>query len=126
MSHDANTQHRRLRIILEGAVQGFGLRPTVYRVAQSLRLTGFVRNVDAAVEIEIQGSSERIDRFLSQLDVERPAGAVVTTDSIVRVASLGNLWFEIPPDIKGVSTSCSESTSTQSRAVAYIKSQDDR
>jgi hydrogenase maturation protein HypF len=107
-------------------VQGFGLRPTVYRIAQKLRLKGFVRNVDAGVEIEIEGGSQQIDRFLSQLDVERPAAAGVTPESIVRVASLGSLWFEILPDIKGGSTSGSKTASTQSRAVAYINSRDDR
>ena len=112
MSRDSNTQHRRHRIILEGEVQGFGLRPTVYRVAQRLRLTGFVRNVDAGVEIEIQGSSEQIDRFLSQLDVERPAAAVVTTEDIQRVTSLGSQWFEILPDIKRAPPSGFESQNT--------------
>jgi len=112
MSRDSNTQHRRLRIILEGEVQGFGLRPTVYRVAQRLRLTGFVRNVDAGVEIEIQGGSEQIDRFLSQLDVERPAAAVLTTEDIQRVTSLGSQWFEILPDIKRAPPSGFESQNT--------------
>ena len=121
MSHDANTQHRRLRIILEGTVQGFGLRPTVYRIAQKLRLKGFVRNVDSGVEIEIEGGSQQIDSFLCQFKVDRPATAVVTTEEIQRVTSLGSLWFEILPDIKHAPPSGFEPKNAQTRAADLHK-----
>jgi len=121
MNRDANTQHRRLRTILEGAGQGFGLRPTVYRVVQRLRLKGFVRNVDAGVEIEIEGGSQQIDSFLCQFKVDRPATAVVTTEEIQRVTSLGSLWFEILPDIKRAPPSGFETKNAQTRAADLLK-----
>ena len=99
MTNKHSISHLRLRISLQGTVQGFGLCPTVYRIAQRLRLTGFVRNVDAGVEIEIEGGSEQIEGFLCQFKLERPATAVVTTEGIQRVASLwvarGSRFFRV-------------------------------
>ena len=37
-------QKIRLRIVVRGAVQGVGFRPFVYRLANELGLTGWVRN----------------------------------------------------------------------------------
>ena len=126
MTNEHSISHLRLRISLQGTVQGFGLCPTVYRIAQRLRLTGFVRNVDAGVEIEIEGGSEQIEGFLCQFKLERPATAVVTTEGIQRVASLGSPWFEILPGIRAVSPSGSKTASPQSRAEAHFNSQTDR
>ena len=39
-------------ISVQGVVQGVGFRPTVWRLARELGLTGFVRNSSAGVEIE--------------------------------------------------------------------------
>ncbi len=46
---------QRLQLIINGQVQGVGFRPTVYRVAQQLNLTGFVKNTGMGVLIKIQG-----------------------------------------------------------------------
>lgn len=49
----------RLRIVLGGAVQGVGFRPTVYRLAEKLRVAGWVRNSGAGLEIEVEGNAEQ-------------------------------------------------------------------
>lgn len=45
----------RVRIKIQGQVQGVGFRPHVYRVAQRLELTGWVQNNASGVLIEAQG-----------------------------------------------------------------------
>jgi len=87
----------RLLITLRGAVQGVGFRPTVYRLATGLRLDGWVRNTGEGLEIEVEGTSEVIDRFLLQLNTGRPRAAVVSTQEILRVAPSGAIGFEILP-----------------------------
>lgn len=53
-------------IIVEGRVQGVGFRYFCQRLALELELTGWVRNMfNGMVEMEIQGTSDNIDRFIS-------------------------------------------------------------
>jgi len=85
----------RLRISLHGAVQGFGFRPTVYRIADSLRLSGWVRNTTVGMEIEVEGNAERLNKFLAELKANRPQAAVVTEEEVLRIAPLGSVGFEI-------------------------------
>ena len=78
-------------------MQGVGFRPTVYRLAEKLRLAGWVRNSSAGLEIEVEGSSEQLDHFLQQLKTDRPRAAVVTTEEVSRIAPAGFVGFEILP-----------------------------
>ena len=55
----------RKRIIFRGRVQGVGFRYTAKYLAQSLGLTGWVRNeYDGTVLLEIQGSEYMINKLL--------------------------------------------------------------
>lgn len=61
-------QKQRRHIIFGGRVQGVGFRYRAYYLAQSLRLTGWVRNLwDDTVEMEIQGEISSIDRLMQGL-----------------------------------------------------------
>lgn len=52
----------RLRVRISGRVQGVGFRYATYRQAESLRLTGWVRNLrDGSVEAEFEGPRARLD-----------------------------------------------------------------
>jgi len=93
----------RLRVVLCGAVQGVGFRPAVYRLAEKLRLAGWVRNSGAGLEIEVEGSSEQLDQFLHKLKTERPRAAVVTTEEVSRISPAGGVWFEILPSDETIS-----------------------
>ena len=53
-------------------MQGVGFRPAVYRVACQLGHTGFVYNDTKGVTIEIQGEENKIARFLSRLETDKP------------------------------------------------------
>jgi hydrogenase maturation protein HypF len=89
------TRLERLHILLEGAVQGLGFRPTVYRIASSLRVAGWVRNTGAGLEIEVEGVPEQLDVFLRRLEAERPAAALITNKDVNCCAPKSSVGFEI-------------------------------
>ena len=70
----------RRRISITGRVQGVGFRPTVCRLAQSLSLTGWVRNNTQGVVMELQGPLEGIEALLERLQTEDkpPLASIVT------------------------------------------------
>ncbi|MBE6494197.1 MAG: carbamoyltransferase HypF [Methanosphaera stadtmanae] len=59
-------------LLVDGIVQGVGFRPTVYRIAKSLDLTGYVRNMGNIVEIVLQGSYNNINSFADNLEKNKP------------------------------------------------------
>lgn len=64
---------RRLRLEIEGLVQGVGFRPLVLRLARELELTGWVRNTGAGVLLELQGPAPAIDTLMQRLQHQLPA-----------------------------------------------------
>jgi hydrogenase maturation protein HypF len=65
----------RVRLLVRGVVQGVGFRPFVYRLALVHGLSGWVRNRQDGVEIEVQGDPGSIEKFRGALHDERPAPA---------------------------------------------------
>jgi hydrogenase maturation protein HypF len=65
------TKHR-VAYHIEGIVQGVGFRPFVYTLALRYGLTGFVLNNALGVEIELEGSKERLETFNKSLLSELP------------------------------------------------------
>jgi hydrogenase maturation protein HypF len=63
---------QRLCLSISGIVQGVGFRPFIYRLAQELNLTGWARNNNQGVEIEVEGDIASIDRFLERLQQDKP------------------------------------------------------
>jgi hydrogenase maturation protein HypF len=59
-------------ITISGRVQGVGFRPFVYRLAHQHDITGWVRNVDGAVDIHAEGLPAHLERFSAALLVEAP------------------------------------------------------
>jgi hydrogenase maturation protein HypF len=68
---------RRLRLAVEGAVQGVGFRPFVYRLAHELGLAGWVANDPRGVRIEVEGEEWALRAFQGRLDAERPPLAAI-------------------------------------------------
>lgn len=62
---------RRL-IEISGVVQGVGFRPFVYQLATRHQLFGSVCNDASGVHIDVQGLSERLDRFIAELHHSAP------------------------------------------------------
>ncbi|MDJ0583178.1 carbamoyltransferase HypF [Crocosphaera sp.] len=80
------SQLKRLKIIIQGAVQGVGFRPFIYRLATELNLKGWVNNSAAGVFIEVEGNETILKHFLSRIDSEKPP--------ISQINSLETTWLE--------------------------------
>ena len=102
----------RYRVHVRGTVQGVGFRPFIYRLAHDLGLAGWVRNDSSGVVIEVEGPTERVERFVERLVPEappvsdiaevrheavEPAGDADFT--IVKSERLPDALAEIPPDM---------------------------
>ena len=60
------------RLSVHGVVQGVGFRPFVHRLANRLRLGGWVRNEAATVEIVLTGTGASLGAFVAALEAEAP------------------------------------------------------
>ncbi len=76
-------------ITVRGQVQGVGFRPTVWRIATELGLTGDVRNTGEGVEIRLWGAA--LDRFAERLRAEAPA--------LARIDGLERRPLDVPVDV---------------------------
>jgi hydrogenase maturation protein HypF len=88
---------QRVRIDVDGTVQGVGFRPFVYRLAQELELAGWVRNTMNGVLIEVEGGSQAVQTFLRRLRVEAPASACVEAMNQRMIPVLDEMGFAICP-----------------------------
>ncbi|BBF94001.1 carbamoyltransferase HypF [Blastochloris tepida] len=68
--HDPMEPVSREAIRLRGIVQGVGMRPFVFALAERFKLAGFVRNDANGVSIEVEGSA--LDAFAAALKAEAP------------------------------------------------------
>jgi len=71
------TARRRLAIAVRGVVQGVGFRPFVYRLALELGVAGWVKNRSDGVRIEVQGPSDKVERFVDLLETTAPPQAIL-------------------------------------------------
>jgi len=93
---------RRLRILVEGTVQGVGFRPFVYRIAVRHGLSGYVRNLgEAGVEVEVEGEPAALEAFLSALREEKPPLAEIEKLRVEELRPLGEKDFKILPSRDG-------------------------
>ena len=88
-----STQRR--RYTYRGVVQGVGFRPTVFRCAVSLGLTGFVQNQRSVVVAEVQGPREKLGRCQEQLLAMLPTAALIDEISSTKLALRAEGGFRI-------------------------------
>ncbi|MFA5805124.1 MAG: carbamoyltransferase HypF [Melioribacteraceae bacterium] len=86
---------KRLQINVNGIVQGVGFRPFVLRLATENNLSGFVRNSQAGVEIEVEGNSKDINRFVTELREKAPPLSEITNLETFFVPVQRSNQFEI-------------------------------
>jgi hydrogenase maturation protein HypF len=89
--HKTEARH----ISVSGVVQGVGFRPFVYNLAQRLGLGGWVLNNSGGVEIEIEGTVEALEAFLSVLRAEPPPLAHIASLTVHSLPLPGYTHFEI-------------------------------
>ncbi|MCK5657993.1 MAG: acylphosphatase [Syntrophobacteria bacterium] len=63
---------QRLRVHIQGIVQGVGFRPFIYQLAHRHRLNGYVANTPKGVELEVEGGRDALHHFLKELPASAP------------------------------------------------------
>jgi hydrogenase maturation protein HypF len=95
----------RLRVTIQGAVQGVGFRPFVCRLAGSLGLAGWVRNSPQGVSLEVEGVAARLHQFLLRLQSEKPPRSFIQSLESSFLDPVGHAVFEVrPSDESGAKT----------------------
>lgn len=88
-------KHQRLRIEVQGLVQGVGFRPYIYRLASGLKLGGHVINNTHCVTIEVEGPSESLDTFIKALPLQKPTMAQISHLQIIPCSLQNEIDFHI-------------------------------
>jgi acylphosphatase len=85
----------RLYLTVTGRVQGVGYRWFVRQLAESLRLSGWVRNRDdGSVEAEAEGDPGALTEFVARLKDGNPAARVDSIESL-KIPPKGGAGFRI-------------------------------
>lgn len=92
---EATAARERLRVRVEGVVQGVGFRPYVHGLASALRLAGFVGNDTRGVIAEVEGDPATVEEFARRLPAEAPALATIERIETTAVRAVGQTTFEI-------------------------------
>jgi hydrogenase maturation protein HypF len=89
------TARRRIRVCVQGVVQGVGFRPFVYTTAAALGLSGSVRNDTSGAVVEVEGDPTDLDHFLVRLRERPPPLAVVESIEVQDLPPKGGTGFTI-------------------------------
>lgn len=68
----SSEQILRLGIVINGAVQGVGFRPFIYRLATDMELGGWVNNSAQGLFVEVEGYQSLLATFLLRIEREKP------------------------------------------------------
>ncbi|MGC8870418.1 MAG: carbamoyltransferase HypF [Brevinematia bacterium] len=80
---------------VKGIVEGVGFRPFVYRVANELGLSGWVRNDSSGVYIEVEGTEEQIIKFVDILKKDYPKASEIFSIDCRYIEPRGDSGFKI-------------------------------
>ncbi|MDH5561944.1 MAG: acylphosphatase, partial [Deltaproteobacteria bacterium] len=67
----------RLKIVIQGIVQGVGFRPFIYLLAHENKIKGWIENSAQGVQIEAEGPPNNLRRFLFAIEKRKPELAVI-------------------------------------------------
>lgn len=93
-SADKNSVQR-LRLHIQGAVQGVGFRPFIFRLANSLNLKGWINNSTQGVTIEVEGPTSSLSNFGFKIEKEKPPRAFIQSMESSILDQIGYKSFEI-------------------------------
>jgi hydrogenase maturation protein HypF len=88
----------RQRLLIQGAVQGVGFRPFIYRLAAEIGIQGWVSNSAQGVVIEAEAPRSQLDIFRKQIEVQKPPHSSIQSivvEPIPATGSINNVAFEI-------------------------------
>lgn len=95
----------RRRLLIQGAVQGVGFRPFVYRLAGEIGIGGWVSNSAQGVLIEAEAPSARLDNFQAQIEAQKPPHSSIQRIVVEAIPATGTTDFEIRESSRGGSRS---------------------
>ncbi|MGQ4647839.1 carbamoyltransferase HypF [Lyngbya aestuarii] len=95
---------QRLRLTIQGAVQGVGFRPFIYRLATELGLVGWVNNSAQGVFIEVEKTHQELERFRQRIEQEKPPLSFIQSIEASFLDPVGYTKFEIRPSVVGEKT----------------------
>ena len=85
----------RREIVVQGIVQGVGFRPFVYSLAHEYGVAGSVHNDAQGVRIGVEGSPDRLDQFVRDLQEKAPPLSLVEKLSWTPSSPVGAVGFHI-------------------------------
>jgi len=91
----------RLRLTVQGIVQGVGFRPHVHALAAEFAIAGFVTNTAAGVVVEAEGPLAIVAAFTAAVVERAPPLAVVESCTTAPVPVTGGSGFEIRASVGG-------------------------
>lgn len=113
--HQGRQQLQTLRLRVRGVVQGVGFRPFIFRLAEQWGLSGWVRNDQGGVLLEVSGRPEVLEQFLEAIPHQAPPAARVEQVEVLSQGpgSLPSGFAIVPSDTSGpVATQVSPDLST--------------
>lgn len=119
------------QISIKGLVQGVGFRPFVYRLANGLNISGWVKNTNEGVIIHAEGDKNLLKEFIIQIHIQKPITSVISeinkapsqimaykTFEIIASESVSDQTTYISPDI-AVCADCINDMAKQPRRINY-------
>lgn len=86
---------KRVLVTVHGKVQNVGFRYFTHKTADSLRLSGFVKNqADGTVYIEAEGNEELIEQFMEAVK-QGPRWAYISRVDVQEAPVAGDEGFDI-------------------------------
>jgi hydrogenase maturation protein HypF len=85
----------RVRVLIQGAVQGVGFRPFIYRLAREMDVVGWVNNSAQGVTIEAEAAEETLQAFVAQIKAQKPVHAQIHRLNVEYLPAAGYTSFEI-------------------------------
>lgn len=86
---------KRIQILIQGAVQGVGFRPFIYKLANELNLNGFITNTVNGVTIEVEGNENTLNEFVSRISSDKPRHSVIKSFNVKQLQPNGYKDFRI-------------------------------
>ncbi len=119
---------RRVRVRVDGTVQGVGYRPFVYRLADELQIAGWVLNDERGVLVEAEGPADRVAAFVARLRAEAPPLADVRAVETEDVPVLDESGFQIVASERGGAATApvTPDSATCADCLAELADPDDR